>query len=217
MELKGLTGGLYQPLSSADVETIHQAALAILEKTGISYESGLEDTIDMLEAQGAKVDRARARVFFAGDMVVTHAAKAPERVILFSRDGKNDLDLAQHRVYLGTGGAAIKILDIETGKVLKGIEVDPEHLALEVIDEVGPGGNFIASDHTFAHMRTEYFAGNGVADRKIRDYWEQDGSRDAATRARKIAKTILAQEEKSYIPAEVARAIRKKYNIIGDA
>ena len=64
MELKGLTGGLYQPLSSADVETIHQAALAILEKTGISYESGLEDTIDMLEAQGAKVDRARARVFF---------------------------------------------------------------------------------------------------------------------------------------------------------
>ena len=155
MELKGLTGGLYQPLSPADIKTIHQAALAILEKTGISYESGLEDTID--------------------------------------------------------------ILDIETGKVLKGIEVDPEHLALEVIDEVGPGGNFIASDHTFAHMRTEYFAGNGVADRKIRDDWEQDGSRDASARAREIAKTILAQEEKSYIPAEVARAIRKKYNIIGDA
>ena len=148
---------------------------------------------------------------------MAQAARAPERVILFSRDGKNDLDLTQHRVYLGTGGAAIKILDNETGKVLKGIEVDPEHLALEVIDEVGPGGNFIASDHTFAHMRTEYFAGNGVADRKIRDDWEQDGSRDAATRARKIAKTILAQEEKSYIPAEVARAIRKKYNIIGDA
>ena len=94
--------------------------------------------------------------------------------------------------------------------------MDPEHLALEVINEVGPGGNFIASDHTFAHMRTEYFAGNGVADRKIRDDWEQDGSRDASTRAREIAKTILAQEEKSYIPAEVARAIRKKYNIIGE-
>jgi trimethylamine--corrinoid protein Co-methyltransferase len=98
-------------------------------------------------------------------------------------------------------------------KVLQGIEVDPEHLALEAIDEVGPGGNFIASDHTFAHMRKEYFAGNGVTDRKIRDDWEQEGSRDAATRAREIAKTILAQEEKSYIPAETAQAIRKKYNI----
>ena len=64
MALKGLTGGLYQPLSSADIETIHQSSLAILENTGISYESGLEETIDMLEAQGAKVDRERARVFF---------------------------------------------------------------------------------------------------------------------------------------------------------
>jgi trimethylamine--corrinoid protein Co-methyltransferase len=63
-------------------------------------------------------------------------------------------------------------------------------------------------------MRKEYFSGNGVTDRKIRDDWEQDGSQDAATRAREIAKTILAQEEKSYIPAGVARAIRKKYNII---
>ena len=98
-------------------------------------------------------------------------------------------------------------------KVLQGIQVDAEHLALEAIDDVGPGGNFIASDHTFAHMRKEYFAGNGVSDRKIRDDWEQEGARDAATRARAIAKAILAQEEKSYFSAEVARAIRKKYNI----
>ncbi len=65
-------------------------------------------------------------------------------------------------------------------------------------------------------MRKEYFAGNGVTDRKIRDDWEQEGSRDATTRAREIAKTILAQEEKSYIPAEVARAIRKKYSIFNN-
>ncbi|MDH3723458.1 MAG: hypothetical protein OER74_18315 [Desulfobacteraceae bacterium] len=64
MELKGLTGGLYQPLTSADIETIHQTSLTILENTGISYESGLEGTIDMLEAQGTRVDRERARAFF---------------------------------------------------------------------------------------------------------------------------------------------------------
>ncbi|MEX1327847.1 MAG: hypothetical protein AB1Z29_13665 [Desulfobacterales bacterium] len=52
MALKGLTGGVYQPLSPADIETIHQASLKILENTGISYESGLEETIDMLEAPG---------------------------------------------------------------------------------------------------------------------------------------------------------------------
>jgi trimethylamine--corrinoid protein Co-methyltransferase len=116
MELKGLTGGLYKPLSPKDIETIHQASLAILENTGISYESGLNETIDMFDAQGAKVDRERGRIFFPGKLVETQAARAPERVVLFSRDGKNDLDLTQHRVYLGTGGAAIKILDLESGR-----------------------------------------------------------------------------------------------------
>ncbi|MGD2014337.1 MAG: trimethylamine methyltransferase family protein, partial [Desulfobacterales bacterium] len=116
MALKGLTGGVYQPLSPADIETIHRASLTILENTGMSYESGLEATIDLLEAQGARVDRERARVYFPKDLVVTQADKAPERVVLFSRDGKNDLDLTQHRVYLGTGGAAIKILDLESGR-----------------------------------------------------------------------------------------------------
>ncbi len=44
------------------------------------------------------------------------SSKAPERVFLFSRDGRNDLDLTEHRVHLGTGGAAIRILDLETGE-----------------------------------------------------------------------------------------------------
>ena len=115
MELKGLSGGLYQPLSFEDIKTIHEASLTILEKTGITFESGLNETIDMLEINGAIVDRDRARVFFPKDMAMAQAQKAPEQVILYSRDGENDLDLTQHRVYLGTGGAAIKILDLETG------------------------------------------------------------------------------------------------------
>jgi trimethylamine--corrinoid protein Co-methyltransferase len=49
---------------------------------------------------------------------------------------------------------------------LKGITVDTEHLALEVIDTVGPGGNFITADHTLAHLHTEYFRGNSVTDQK---------------------------------------------------
>jgi trimethylamine--corrinoid protein Co-methyltransferase len=34
--------------------------------------------------------------------------------------------------------------------------VDPEHLALEVIDAVGPGGSFMIADHTLDHLRSEY-------------------------------------------------------------
>jgi trimethylamine--corrinoid protein Co-methyltransferase len=100
------------------------------------------------------------------------------------------------------------------GKVLEGIEVDPEHLALDVIEAVGPGGNFMLADHTVDHLRSEYYLGNGVADQKNREQWETDGALDARARGRQIAKKILAEKEQSYIPPDVDQVIRDKFNIL---
>jgi trimethylamine--corrinoid protein Co-methyltransferase len=99
-------------------------------------------------------------------------------------------------------------------KVLAGIPVDEEQLALEVIDQVGPGGNFMISPHTLRHMRSAYFTGNGVTDRKIRERWEKDGAIDARERARGIARKILAAEPAPRIPGEIDRAIREKFDIL---
>lgn len=482
MNLKGLSGGIYAPLSSDEIETIHDASLTILESIGITYESGLDATLEMLEDAGASIDRDQARVILPRELVSVQAAKAPERVILCSRDGKNDLDLSQHRVHLGTGGAAIKIIDLENNsvrsstlndlyqlgrlvdaldnihfflrpciptdiseaaydvnvfyaclnatakhvmagvndekgfynvldlvsmvaggleklkakpfisiitsfaisplklctqstlimqeavrnsipvalssapmagstspltmagtlaqlhaeqlagiticqltkpgapilyggipgmanlrdlgylggtvecgmmnaaihqlsqhikvpnynsagltdsklpdtqagwekavtillaamggsnyihhaagmlesmltvayeqyviddeiigmccKVLKGIKVDDEHLALKTIAEVGPGGTFITSAHTLNHMRTEYFSGNGVTDQNSRQSWIECGSLDTRTRAREIARKILAEEERPYLSPRLDQTIRKKYQIL---
>lgn len=482
MPLKGLAGGLYKPLSPDDIVTIHEAALTILENIGMTYEMGLEAILDMVESKGAKVDREKFRIYFDRELVATQAALAPEQVLLYSRDGDNDLDLTRHRVYLGTGGAAIKILDLESGearpttlndlfqlarladrlenihffvrpcvatdipvsdydasgafaclkgtakhimtgvtnedglhqvldmaamiagdmdtlrekpfistiasfaisplkfctqstlimleavrnripvalsaapmagstspvtmagtlaqlhaeqlagivvcqltnpgapvlyggipgranlrslaylggavecgmmnaavhqlahhikvpnynssgltdskipdaqaswekaattvlaamggsnyvhhaagmlesmltvayeqyviddeiigmscKILEGIAVDAEHLALEAIDEAGPGGSFIVSPHTMTHMRQEYFSGNGVSDQDSREKWVEKGSRDTWTRARDMAIKILAEKEKPHIPADVEKAIREKYEIL---
>jgi trimethylamine--corrinoid protein Co-methyltransferase len=482
MKLKGLSGGQYRPLSEEQIKTIHEASLSILEKTGFTFETGLEDTLDMLKKAGATIDRNNARIYFSGDLVMEQASKAPERVVLFSRDGRNDLDLTEHCVHLGTGGAAIRILDLETGevrpstlkdlyqlgrlvdrldnihfflrpciptdipptaydvnvfyaclkatgkhvmagvndveefhkvldlaslvagdmeklqekpfisvitsfaisplkfdtqttlimqeavrnripvalscapmagstspitmagtlaqihaeqlagiticqltnpgspilyggipgmanlrtmgylggavecgmmnaaihqlsnyikvpnynssgltdskipdvqagwekavtsllaamagsnyvhhaagmlesmisvayeqyviddeiigmscRVLKGIDVDPEHLALEIIDSVGPGGNFMTSPHTLEHMRDEYFNGNGITDWKSRQKWEKEGSLNTRERARKIAKKLLGEEERFYIPEDVDKVIRERYGIL---
>jgi trimethylamine--corrinoid protein Co-methyltransferase len=100
MEIKGLSGIQYRPLSDEQVRTIHEASLFILEKTGMTFESGLDETLDMLEKAGAEVDRTTARIRFPRDLILKEAAKAPERVILYSRDGKNDLDLTEHRVHM---------------------------------------------------------------------------------------------------------------------
>ena len=116
MNLKGLSGGIYQPLSPKDIQTIHDASLTILEKTGFRFEDGLDETIDLLEKNGAIVDSNRGRFFLPRNLVLAQIPKAPEQVTLYSRDGNNDLDISDHRVYLGTGGAAIKILDLDSGK-----------------------------------------------------------------------------------------------------
>jgi trimethylamine--corrinoid protein Co-methyltransferase len=117
MSNKGLPGGHYQPLSREQVESLHAAALSVLEKTGFSYEAGLDETIAMTEAFGMVVDREQSRIYFPRDKIMEQVNKAPHRVVLYSRDGENDLHLEDDRVYLGTGGAAIKILDLETGEV----------------------------------------------------------------------------------------------------
>ncbi len=478
----GLSGGQYRPLSEEQVRMIHEASLLILEKTGFTYEKGLDSTLKMLKKAGVTVDRGRSRITFPRDLIMEQADRAPERLVLYSRDGKNNLDLSKDRVYMGTGGAAIKILDLETGqdrattlrdlymlgrlvdqldnihfflrpcipqdiphtacdvnvfytcfkatskhvmggvndeegfhkvldlssmiaggvdkfrekpffslitsfaisplklstrptlvmqeacrnhvpvalssapaagstspvtmagtlaqlhaeelvgitigqltspgapqlyggipgaadlqsmgymggavecgmmnaaihqmarhikvptynssglsdskipdaqagwekaltsllaamggsnyihhaagllesmltvayeqyimddeiigmccKVLKGIEVDPEHLALEAIEEVGPGGNFMTSPHTLSHMRTEFFNGNGVSDRKNRDRWEKDGSLDARTRAREIARKLISGDHRNHLPVDVDKAIRGKFEIL---
>ena len=38
-------------------------------------------------------------------------------------------------------------------RFMDGISFDAESLALEAIEQVGPGGDFLASDHTLSHFR----------------------------------------------------------------
>ncbi|MGD8667704.1 MAG: trimethylamine methyltransferase family protein, partial [Desulfobacterales bacterium] len=117
MSYRGLPGGHYQPLTREQVDNLHEAALSVLEKTGFSYEAGLDETIALVEEFGMQVDRGQSRIYFPRDKIMEQVNKAPHGVILYSRDGENDLHLEDDRVYLGTGGAAIKILDLETGEV----------------------------------------------------------------------------------------------------
>ncbi len=478
----GSNGTQYRPLTDQQVETIHDAALTILENIGMTFEEGISDTIDMLEKAGAAVDRSAARVRFPRELITDQVAKAPAEVVFYGRDEKHDLTLGGDRVHMGTGGTAVTILDLETGlarktclrdlydigrivdrldnihfymrpvvpqdipleaydvnsfyacmratpkhvmcganylegfeqvvemaamiaggkdklqarpfisttacfaisplklctdstrmmqtairnripialssapmggstapmtmagqlaqlhaeelcgvticqltnpgapllyggipgaanmasmgysggpvecgmmnaaihqlaqhveipnynsaalsdskvpdiqagwekgmstllvamggsnyvhhaagmlesmlgvayeqyiiddeiignamKAIQGINVDAEHLAMEVIEQVGPGGNFIMSEHTMQHMRTEFFQGNGVTDRKIREQWEQEGAVDARERARSMAQAWLAEPEKSYIPEDIDRQIRESFEIL---
>jgi trimethylamine--corrinoid protein Co-methyltransferase len=97
--------------------------------------------------------------------------------------------------------------------VLRGVDTDPEHLALEVIRSVGPGGNYMTAPHTMTHMRSEYFGVSRVTDRRSRDRWQADGAPDARERARSIALEILAAPATSYLSDQIERRLREGFDI----
>ena len=105
-----------------------------------------------------------------------------------------------------------EILGIAT-RVLQGIEISDETLALDVIDQVGPGGHFLMADHTIRHMRSELYYPSAVVDRQGWDMWKQDGSRDAVQRARQIAQDILANHRPDPLDPAVERWVRERFEL----
>jgi len=88
---------------------------------------------------------------------------------------------------------------------LAGIEVTPETLGYDVIKRVGPGGNYVAEDHTVDHMMSEFFYPN-LSIRCSFDIWEDQGRPDMLSRAHKLVKeTLLNGRESRLSPATIQR------------
>jgi len=75
-------------------------------------------------------------------------------------------------------------------RMARGFEVNPETLALDVIRAVGPGGNFMAEDHTVRYMRDMLFSPL-LSDRNERERWLDAGGKDARERARDLARRYI--------------------------
>jgi len=98
-------------------------------------------------------------------------------------------------------------------RVLRGIDVDQDRLGLDVIEEVGPGNNFLTQQHTVNYSRSEEFYKPDVIDREDRTSWESQGSMDTREKARKRAGEILENSEENLLSEEVDRKIRDRFNI----
>ena len=80
------------------------------------------------------------------------------------------------------------------GRCLQGIAVDDGALALNLIHEVGPGGAFIATDHTLGLFREELMVPD-LVDRWDRASWQAAGRPDMCARAREKGRRILADHQ----------------------
>ena len=81
-----------------------------------------------------------------------------------------------------------------------GIEVTDESVALDVIHQVGPAGEFLTQQHTYDHMRK--FSQSKLYDRRTRDVWLEQGAENLTERAYEKAKYII----ENHIPKPLPEA-----------
>ncbi len=85
--------------------------------------------------------------------------------------------------------------------VFSGLEVDEELLAEEVINEVGSGGNFIASEHTYRHMKDMRIPTLSVRER----YFSDRDQYNTADRAHEKCQQVL----ENFTPPELSAGIKQ--------
>lgn len=115
---KGIPGGQYKPLSNYEVGRIDEASFWILDEIGVRVE--LKDALDIFERSDAEVDRAEKTVRIPSELVEEMVNSAPSKVVLGGREKEHDLVLEGTRVYMGTGGAAINVVDMDSRDKRKG-------------------------------------------------------------------------------------------------
>lgn len=86
-------------------------------------------------------------------------------------------------------------------RIGRGVEITPETLALDVIKEVGPCGEFITHEHTFLNFRKEVWIPK-IIDHRRYDVWAQDPS-DMRTRVHERTKKLLAEHKVPELPKDV--------------
>jgi trimethylamine---corrinoid protein Co-methyltransferase len=100
-------------------------------------------------------------------------------------------------------------------RVLRGIEVSDETLAVDAIARVGPGGHHLMDPLTLAFMRPEHFQPR-VSDRQNRASWEAEGRRDTRAHASARAAKLLAGAPAAKWSDEIDAALRARFTILSE-
>ncbi len=84
---------------------------------------------------------------------------------------------------------------------VQGVQFDEEALALDVIHEVGPGGQFLSHDHTMRHWRELWTP--KLFDRQRLEPWLEKGGKTMRQRIREATLEILESHQVPSLPASV--------------
>jgi len=97
-------------------------------------------------------------------------------------------------------------------RIARGFSISAEHIGLDAIAEVGPGGGYIETDHTFEHFRSEHWQPSRCM-REGLAAWQQKGGETWGERCTRRAAEIL----QSHRAPALAEDIRKCLQDIRDS
>jgi trimethylamine--corrinoid protein Co-methyltransferase len=83
-------------------------------------------------------------------------------------------------------------------------------MAFDVIERVGPGGNFVTEDHTIDHMNDEFFYPN-LSVRSNFDIWEERGKQNMLSQAYIRVREILEDGKDGILDHETISEIRQAF------
>ena len=86
--------------------------------------------------------------------------------------------------------------------MMEGIEVTPETLALDVMEQVGPGGSYFGEKHTVSHFRQNWFP--RLMNRANFEQWTDEGGLSLGARANARVRRILHEHQPQPLPSDVA-------------
>ena len=108
--------------------------------------------------------------------------------------------------YIESGLGASPELMVLTDEIIaqsrhfsQGVRLDDEALAVDVIDEVGPGGQFMSHEHTLANWRGLWVP--QLFNRQRLDPWREAGARDVSDRLREQTIALMDEHVVPPLPA----------------
>ena len=87
----------------------------------------------------------------------------------------------------------------------RGVLVDDETLALDVVDQLGPTGDYLTHKHTLRHFREPFYS--KLADKGTHAQWSERSSTTMDERAAHVVDDILDKHRCEPLPGDVQRAI----------
>ena len=138
------------------------------------------------------------------------AIEAAFSILIAGLSGANIVHDCNYMEYGATGSLELMTMDDEiigmVKKILGGVLVNDEQLAVDVMDRVGPGGHYLGDAHTMRHFR-DFWAPTLIS-RLRYDAWVAEGSKSMGQRVKEKTQDIINNHQPERLPDDVLAQIQ---------